>query len=60
MQPPCHPHNTALIADVIGPAIRRLIDRAAAFLNSGGQGSWEGCEADHAQRMTDWLIAKPA
>jgi hypothetical protein len=60
LQPPCHPHGVPLIAEVVGPAIRRLIDRAAAFLNSGGAGCWDGCEADRAQRMTDWLIAKSA
>jgi hypothetical protein len=60
LRPPCHPRNVVLIGDVIGPAIRRLIDRAAAFLNSGGKGLWEACEADHAQRMTDWLLAKSA
>jgi hypothetical protein len=60
LRPPCHPHNVTLIGEVIGPAIRRLIDGAAAFLNSGGNGLWEGCEADHAQRATDLLIARSA
>jgi hypothetical protein len=60
LQPPCHPQNVLLIGEVIGPGIRRLIDRAAAFLNSGGQGPREGCEADHAQRMTDRLISPAA
>ena len=36
LQPPCHPQNVVLIGEVIGPGIRRLIDRAAAFLNSDG------------------------
>jgi hypothetical protein len=57
LQPPCHPQNVVLIGEVIGPAIRRLIDRAAAFLNSGGASLCEGCEADHAQTMIDRLIA---
>jgi hypothetical protein len=57
LQPPCHPQNLILIGEVIGPAIRRLIDRAAAFLNSGGASLCEGCEADHAQTMIDRLIA---
>jgi hypothetical protein len=35
LQPPCHPQNVVLIADAIGPAIRRQIGRAASFLNSG-------------------------
>jgi hypothetical protein len=56
LQPPCHPRNVALIVDVIGPAIRRLIDQAAAFLNSGGTAPCEGCEADQPQRMIDRLI----
>jgi hypothetical protein len=56
LQPPCHPQNVVLIAEVIGPAIRRLIDRAAAFLNSGGESLCEDCEADHAQLMIDRLI----
>lgn len=60
LRPPCHPQNVLLIGEVIGPGIRRLIDRAGAFLNSGGQGSSETCEADHAQRMTDRLLIGPA
>lgn len=57
LRPPCHPQNVVLIGEVIGPAIRRLIDKAAAFLNSGGAVLSEGCEADRAQRITDRLIA---
>ena len=58
LQPPCHPQNVALIAEVIGPAIRRLIDQAAAFLNSGGTAPCEGCEAEEPQRIIDRLIMR--
>jgi hypothetical protein len=57
LQPPCHPQNVVLIGEVIGPAIRRLIDRAADFLNCNGESLCDGCEADHAQHMIDRLIA---
>jgi hypothetical protein len=57
LQPPCHPQNVVLIAEVIGPGIRRLIDRAAAFLNSDGRVPDAGREADQAQRITDRLIS---
>jgi hypothetical protein len=54
LQPPCHRQNVLLIAEAIGPAIRRQIDRAAAFLNSGR------CvprESDDTQAIIDRLIA---
>jgi hypothetical protein len=53
LQPPCHPRNVVLIGEVIGPAIRRQIDRAAAFLNSGVASSHK---EDEAQAMIDRLI----
>jgi hypothetical protein len=57
LQPPCHSENVALIVDVIGPAIRRLIDQAAAFLNSGGTAPCEGCGGiEEPQRIIDRLI----
>jgi hypothetical protein len=54
LQPPCHPRNVVLIGEVIGPAIRRQIDRAAAFLNSGHAAS---PDKDDTQAMIDRLIA---
>jgi hypothetical protein len=55
LQPPCHPQNVVLIGEVIGPGIRRLIDRAAAFLNSDGT---LDCNAgDDPQVEIDRLIA---
>jgi hypothetical protein len=55
LQPPCHAPNRVLIGEVIGPAIRRLIDRCAAFLNSDGAVLCEG--ADEPQAIIDRLIA---
>jgi hypothetical protein len=54
LQPPCHPHNVVLIGEVIGPAIRAQIDRAAAFLNCGRATLHK---TDDAQAMIDRLIA---
>jgi hypothetical protein len=53
LQPPCHPQNVVLIGEVIGPAIRRQIDRAAAFLNSGEAAAQDN---DDAQAIIDRLI----
>lgn len=55
LQPPCHPQNVVLIGEVIGPGIRRLIDRAAAFLNSNGTAVCE--TGDEPQAIIDRLIA---
>jgi hypothetical protein len=55
LQPPCHPLDRALIGEVIGPAIRRLIDRCAAFLNSDGAVLCES--ADEPQAIIDRMIA---
>jgi hypothetical protein len=55
LQPPCHPQNVMLIGEVIGPGIRRLIDRAAAFLNSDGTLALQSCE--DSQAIIDGLIA---
>ena len=55
LQPPCHPQNVALIAHVISPAVRRLIDRAAAFINSDGAAVCES--GDDPQAIIDQLIA---
>lgn len=55
LQPPCHQQNVVLIGEVIGPGIRRLIDRAAAFLNSDGTVPLQCCE--DPQTIIDGLIA---
>ena len=55
LQPPCHPQNVALIANVISPTVRRLIDRAAAFINSHGTTRCDACE--DPQVIIDQLIA---
>jgi hypothetical protein len=54
LQPPCHPHNVVLIGEVIGPAIRRQIDRAGAFLNVGRAVTHGG---EDAQAIIDRLIS---
>lgn len=55
LQPPCHPQNVVLIGEAIGPAIRRQIDRAAAFLN---RGETSAQDKDEAQAIIDRLIAQ--
>jgi hypothetical protein len=54
LQPPCHHKNVVLIGAVIGPAIRRQIDRAAAFLNNGCAMTPDD---DETQAIIDRLIA---
>lgn len=47
--------NAAFIATTVCPAIRSLLDRAAAFINSGGR---EGCEVqEDLQGVVDRLMA---
>jgi hypothetical protein len=58
LQPPCEPEEAALIAGVTLPAFRRLIDRAARFLNSGGLDAGREGEVDEAQRAIDRLLEK--
>lgn len=55
LQPPCHPQNVIVIGEVIGPGIRRLIDRAAAFLNSDGLARCD--RDDDSQALIDRIIA---
>jgi hypothetical protein len=56
LQPPSEPEDAALVAAITGPALRRLIDRAASFLNSGGQDLPGDDEVEKAQEAIDRLI----
>lgn len=60
LQPPCAIEDAALIAEVTAPAFRRLIDRAASFLNSGGEDLARDGEVADAQAVIDRLIDRTA
>lgn len=57
LRPPCAPDDAALVAEVTGPALRRLIERASAFLNSNGRDLPEDSDVEEAQAVIDRLIA---
>lgn len=56
LQPPTAPGNAAVIVDATAPALRDLIAKAAAFLNSGGQDLAAGGVAEEAQAAIDRII----
>jgi hypothetical protein len=59
LQPPCDPSRSPEIALVIAetaPALRKLIDRAAIFLNSGGQELAPGNDNEQAQSAIDRIL----
>ncbi|WP_372422382.1 hypothetical protein [Salinarimonas chemoclinalis] len=56
LRPPCEPQDAAHVADVTGPALRRLIARASAFLNSGGRELPDEAEVEAAQQAIDRLL----
>ncbi|GGK24301.1 hypothetical protein [Salinarimonas ramus] len=58
LRPPCEPDDAAHVAEVTGPALRRLIARASAFLNSGGRELPDEAEVEAAQRATDRLLER--
>jgi hypothetical protein len=58
LQPPCESEDAALVASITGPALRRLIDRAASFLNSGGRDLPRDGEVEEAQEAIDRLIGE--
>lgn len=58
LRPPCEPEEAALVADVTCPALRRLIARAGAFLNSGGTDLPDEAEVEAAQAAADRLIER--
>jgi len=56
LKPPCGAEDAALVAEVTAPALRRLIARAALFLNSGGRDFADEGEVEEAQAAIDPLI----
>ncbi len=56
LRPPCEPADAALVAEVTGPALRRLIAQASAFLNSGGGNLPDSSEIEEAQTVIDRLL----
>lgn len=58
LRPPCDPQAAAHVAEVTGPALRRLIARAGAFLNSGGAELPDGADAEAAQAAIDRLLER--
>lgn len=58
LRPPCGPEEAATVAEVTGPALRRLIARASAFLNSGGVELPEEADVEAAQAAIDRLLER--
>jgi hypothetical protein len=58
LQPPCEREEAALIAEVTLPPFRRLMARAACFLNQGGHDFGYDGEVDEAQSAIDRLLER--
>jgi hypothetical protein len=56
LQPPSTPESIPWIVEATAPALRELIAKAAAFLNSGGQDLAPDGAADEAQAVIDRII----
>jgi hypothetical protein len=56
LQPPSTPESIPWIVEATAPALRELIAKAAAFLNSGGQDLAPDRAADEAQAVIDRII----
>jgi hypothetical protein len=54
--PPSTPDSIPRVVKATAPALRELIAKAAAFLNSGGQDLAPGRSADEAQAVIDRII----
>jgi L-alanine-DL-glutamate epimerase-like enolase superfamily enzyme len=59
LTPPCEPEGAALVTEATVPALRRLIETAAAFLNSGGRHRSADGEVEAAQEAIDRLLGRP-
>jgi hypothetical protein len=55
LQPPSGP-DSAPVVEATAPALRALIAKAAAFLNSAGQDLAPGCNGSEAQAVIDRII----
>jgi hypothetical protein len=56
LQPPSTPESIPWVVEATAPALRELIAKAAAFLNSGGQELAPDGAADEAQAVIDRII----
>lgn len=56
LQPPSAPESAPVIVEATAPALRNLIAKAGAFLNSGGQDLAADGEAEGAQAVIDRII----
>jgi hypothetical protein len=55
LQPPSTPESAPVVIEATAPALRELIAKAAAFLNSGGQDLADG-DGNEAQAVIDRII----
>jgi hypothetical protein len=60
LQPPTDPATAPVVVDATAPALRSLIARAGAFLNSGGQVLPPETEAEEAQLAIDRVLEHAA
>ncbi len=58
LRPRCSPEEAARVADATAPTLRRLIDQAAGFLNSGGRRLPRDGEVEAAQGAIDRLLER--
>jgi hypothetical protein len=58
LQPPCDSETAMRVCETTVPALRNLVERAAAFLNSGGRELPEEGEGERAQALIDRLIER--
>ena len=58
LQPPCEPATAGLVCEVTVPALRKLVERAAAFLNSGGRDLPDEGQGEQTQAVIDRLIER--
>lgn len=58
LQPPSDPASIPFVVDATAPALRGLIAKAGAFLNSGGQDLADDGEGEEAQAVIDQIIGQ--
>ena len=58
LQPPCDSDTAMRVCETTVPALRNLVERAAAFLNSGGRELPEEGQGERAQALIDRLIER--
>ena len=58
LEPPSQPDSARVIIEATAPALRGLIAKAAAFLNSGGRELAGDSDAEEAQAVIDGIIGQ--